>query len=265
METTKIRKKRALSSEGARIVRQKGHDDALEFALWIGLTRDYKNDPHAKKDVIDLSGDAHSVKSGQVKWQIFLYRASRFQSDDAFLAMNGIGQLLIECINSFPATFSEYELSKSEAKEKLRVPMVKLMQLLQEKPRLRAFLSKSIFNGGEVNYLTVKQNELFHVFLNRDVINVFSDSFEVCNSRAISKGQFAEQKVLFRYNGLNLGELEMRNDTKTHFREVRFNMIKPKVMELLFSKIPLTSTYNEHVLVYGNATKHFGKWKKVNV
>ena len=56
--------KRGLSTEGARIVRQRGHDDALAFALSIGLDSDYKNDVVAKKDVIDLSGDAHSVKSG---------------------------------------------------------------------------------------------------------------------------------------------------------------------------------------------------------
>ena len=65
--------KRALSSADARWVRQRGHNDALEFALAIGLPRDYRNDPQAKKDVIDPSGDAHSVKSGEKKWQIFLY------------------------------------------------------------------------------------------------------------------------------------------------------------------------------------------------
>ena len=53
METSPVRRKRALTSEGARAVRQRGHDDALEFALAIGLPRDYANDPHAKKDVID--------------------------------------------------------------------------------------------------------------------------------------------------------------------------------------------------------------------
>ena len=61
------RKKRGLSSENARWVRQSGHNDALEFAITIGLPRDYRNDPKAKKDVIDPSGDAHSVKSGQKK------------------------------------------------------------------------------------------------------------------------------------------------------------------------------------------------------
>lgn len=69
----KRRKTRASSSAEARRYRQQGHDDALRFAIAIGLNKDYKNDPKAKKDVIDPSGDAHSVKSGEKKWQIFLY------------------------------------------------------------------------------------------------------------------------------------------------------------------------------------------------
>ena len=79
----------------ARAYRQKGHDDALQFALHLGLDRDYQRDPKAKKDVIDPSGDAHSVKSGEKKWQIFLYRRSRFETDYGFQGMNGIGTLLI--------------------------------------------------------------------------------------------------------------------------------------------------------------------------
>jgi len=254
-------KKRALSSEDARRVRQRGYDDALEFALSIGLSSDYKNDPHAKKDVIDPSGDAHSVKSGEKKWQIFLYRLERFWSDDAFAAMNGIGDLLAECINAFPPTFSAYQRDKVSAKERLRKPMKKLADKLQERRILRAFLNKALFNAGEVNYLTVKHEDIYRVFLNQDVIKVLSDNLEVCNSRALSAGQMPEQKVLFRYNGVNLGELEMRNDSQIHYREVRFNMIKPKVMELLFAKIPFIQAFNEVVWIYGNASKHFGRWK----
>jgi hypothetical protein len=197
-------RKRALSSINARRIRQRGYDDALEFALSIGLSSDYKNDPHAKKDVIDPSGDAHSVKSGEKKWQIFLYRLERFWSDDAFGAMNGIGDLLAECINAFPPTFPAYQRNKTAANERLRRPMRKLAELLQEKRRLRAFLNKALFNAGEVNYLTVKHEGKFHVFLNRDVMRVFSDNLEVCNSKALTAGQMPEQKVLFRYNGLNL-------------------------------------------------------------
>ena len=94
------------------------------------------------------------------------------------------------------------------------------------------------------------------------MLDVFSENLVVANSRAISAGQVAEQKVIFLYEGRNLAELEMRNDTKTHYREVRFNMIKPKAMALLLDKIPVTQQFNEKVVVHGNASKKFGRWKK---
>lgn len=264
MEPTKIitRVKRALTTEMARIIRQRGHNDATEFAMAIGLLHGYANDIRAKKDVIDPSGDAHSVKSGDKKWQVFLYGSSRFQTDDAFKVMNGIGELLLLCIEAFPRSFEMYEQDKKSSKERLREPMRKIAGKLQDKARLRAFLNKSLFNGGEVNYLTVKDGDKFHVFLNKDVIDVLGDNIEVCNSRAITIDQTPEQKVLFRYNGFNLGELEMRNESPIHYREVRFNMIKPKVMNLLFSKIRKAGQYNPMVYVYGNASKTFGRWKK---
>jgi len=259
---TPQRKKRALSSEDARNVRQKGYDDALEFALTIGLSSDYKNNPKAKKDVIDPSGDAHSVKGGVKKWQIFLYRKSRFWKDDGFAAINGIGHLFSDCISQFPDSFKQYELDKNSAKERLRRPMRELARLLGDsKMRLRAFLNKSLFDGGEVNYLTVKHENKYHIFLNKDVIEVLSDNLEICNSQARTLGQMSEQKVLFRYNGNNLGELEMRNDSSQHYREMRFNMIKPKMMELLFKNIPFNQAFNDKVMVYGNASKVFGRWK----
>ena len=111
------RRKRGLPSNGARFIRQRGHDDAREFAYAIGLSSDYKNDPRAKKDVIDPSGDAHSVKSGEKKWQIFLYGLERFWKDDVFGAMNGIGDTLAECINAFPPEFRAYQRNKAAAKE----------------------------------------------------------------------------------------------------------------------------------------------------
>lgn len=262
MEISKIRKKRALTTEEARMVRKRGYDDASEFARLIGLNSGYKNDVRAKKDVIDPSGDAHSVKGGFKKWQIFLYGLGRFEKDDSFRVMNGMGDLLIECINSFPSAFEEYQRDKKRAKEQLRVPMVKLAEKLRNNTRLRAFLNKALFNGGEVNYLTIKHNGQFHVFLNSDVIQVLSDHLEVCNSRAISKDQMPEQKVLLRYRGKNLGEIEMRNDSIVHYREIRFNMIIPMVTEVLFKNIPLTQKHNHAVMVYGNASKHFGRWNR---
>lgn len=255
MEIAKLRKKRGLSPENARIIRQRGHNEALEFALAIGLKHDYKRDLKAKKDVIDPSGDAHTVKSGKKKWQIFLYGLARFESDVGFASMNGIGDLLIECINSFPTTFERYQQDKDTAKQRLRIPMVKLAEKLQSRMLLKAFLDKSIFNSGEVDYLTVKHKDLFHVFYCKDVLNVMCDNLEVCNSKAISLSHVPEQKVLLRYKGINLGELEMRNDSPVHYRQVRFNMIIPKVMSLLFKEIPVTKKYSNRVLVHGNAGK----------
>ena len=253
--------KRGLSAEGARNVRQKGHDDALTFALNIGLNSDYKNDIVAKKDVIDLSGDAHSVKSGSKKWQLFLYGLTRFSEDDFFQTMNGIGQLLIKCIQSFPPNFEDYLLNKQYAKEKCRIPMRELKDLLQENRRVRSFINKAMFNGGEVNYLTIKDNEKYHVFLNKDVVSVFADAVRVENSKAIAKNQTPEQKVIFKYKEKNLAELEMRNDSKIHYRQIRFNMLKPRMMELLYEKIPQTGKYSDNVLIYGNANRKFGKWE----
>lgn len=124
METPeKIRRRRALTTERAREVRQQGHDDALEFALAIGLGRDYQNDRAAKKDVVDLSGDSHSLKGGQKKWQLFLYARDRFINDDIYQVMNGIGQLILECIDAFPPTLTEYDSNKLAAKQRLRQPI----------------------------------------------------------------------------------------------------------------------------------------------
>lgn len=259
MELTKIRKLRASSSEEARRYRQQGHDDALLFALTIGLNEDYKNDIKAKKDVIDPSGDSHSLKSGRIKWQIFLYRMSRFED---FRAMNGLGELLIKCLEAFPASFDEYQSNKTKAKENLRPHMVALANKLKDKYRLKAFFSKSMFNSGEVNYLTIFDNNKFHVFWGKEVEQVMADNLEVLNSQARRAGEFPEQKVIFKFEGTNLCELEMRNDTKTHYREIRFNMYKSKAMKLLFSKITLKRNYNDDVIMYGEAIKHFGRWNK---
>jgi hypothetical protein len=48
----------------------------------------------------------------------------------------------------------------------------------------------------------------------------------------LSKGQFPEQKVLLRYNGLNIVEIE----NEVHCREIRVNMLKARAMKLLFEK-----------------------------
>ena len=52
----------------------------------------------------------------------------------------------------------------------------------------------------------------------------------------------------------------MRNEGYPHYREIRFNMIKPVVINLLFTKMTKFTFYNDKVLVYENANKKFGRW-----
>lgn len=252
--------RRASVAEDARRYRQAGHDDALLFAFAIGLSNDYKRDQQAKKDVIDPAGDAHSVKSGNKKWQIFLYRRKRFLEDDGFQALNGIGSLLVHCIDAFPPNFKDYKNDKDAAKVRLQAPMRELKDRFQRKALLRAFLRKSIFNGGEVNYLTILHDNIFRIYWSDDVVRVMADNFEVVNSKARNASEYDDQKVLFRYNKFNVGELEMRNDSANHYGEVRFNMNKGPCIDLLnVANLP-SKNYSSEVICYGHAVKTFGKW-----
>ena len=255
-----LRRSRASKPEQARNVRQQGHANALAFALAIGMQADYRNDPQAKKDVIDPSGDSHSLKSGKKKWQIFLYGRGRFENDDGFQALNGVGELLIHCIDTFPPEFDDYRRNPNPSKQRLRTPMRELKDRFQRKALLRAFLMKSIFNGGEVNYLTVLHEDQYHVFLNSDVVRLMGDAFEVTNSGSQGDNP-PEQKVLFRHNGRNVGELEMRNDGLRHYQQVRFNMHIPQAVSLLLTIEP-SQAFNEQVMVYGAAIRRFGNWNR---
>jgi hypothetical protein len=261
LEDAKLMARRASTSEQARTYRQAGHDNAGLFAQALGM-QTYKNNPQAKKDVIDPSGDAHSVKSGEKKWQIFLYSRNRFLSDDGFQALNGVGGLLIHCIDAFPPSYKEYRNDPDAAKKRLQTPMRELRDRFQRKALLRAFLMKSIFNGGEVNYLTILYEKHFHVFLNTDVVGTMGRRFEVVNSQARRAGEFDAQKVLFRYEGFNVGELEMRNESPGHYQEVQFNMNSQPAISLLFEHLGPCAAFrhSDAILVYGNARKRFGRW-----
>lgn len=248
--------KRAMSSEQASKVKLTGHEREKEFAQLIGLDEEYKNDKKAKKDVIDFNGDGHSVKSGKW-WQIFLYSANRIKNDYGFLAMNGMGELILECLNAFPEKREDYEKNKSLYKNKLKIPMQALCEKLQDKNRLKAFLSKAIFNGGEVQFLTVFADDNFiYIFYFEDVVDVLAEFLKVENSKARQSGQFDKQKVLFKYN-INVGEIEVRNESEAHYKEIKFRFNAVKITNLLKEKIANYDNFNEKIYRYGKAIKKF--------
>jgi hypothetical protein len=161
-----------------------------------------------------------------------------------------------------PPSFEEYRRNPEVAKERLKTPMRELKDRFQRKALARAFLMKSIFNGGEVNYLTIYHQELFHVFLNIDVVQLMGEQFEVVNSKARHAGEMDDQKVLFRHEGQNVGELEMRNDSLIHYQQVRFNMRIQPAIRLLFGNIPQIKMLegSDIIAIYGNAARRFGRW-----
>jgi hypothetical protein len=59
------------------------------------------------------------------------------------------------------------------------------------------FLNKSIFNGGEVIYLTIKQGIVFHIFASSDELEVMRSKF----FKVVPKDNSLDKKMLLHYNG----------------------------------------------------------------
>lgn len=244
-----------MTSEKARHVRAQGHADALRFARLIGQPGDYQNNPKAKKDVVDLNGDTHSVKSGQLKWQIFLYNENRFLEDPGFGAMNGIGEIIISCLQCHPKERPEYLQDKARYKEALRPHMRDLKERLDDPRRRSAFFAKAFFNGGEVNYLTILHSDVYHVFAAADVVRVLSAGVNVKNSQARRAYEYSEQKTVF-YTDSTIGEIEIRHDP-VHYVAVKFWMFKEKTLRLLQDEIKRCEEWSQDITVYGIALVNF--------
>jgi hypothetical protein len=252
-------KRKAMTSSKASYVKRKGHEDAREFAKCLGIGKEYKSEPQAKKDVIDLEGHSYSVKSGEKKWQIFLYGKTRFETDYIFRGMNGLGELFLQCIKSFPENRNDYLKNKELYKKNLQKPMRELCQKLREKRLLAAFIDKSMFNSGEVDFLVIKEGVIFHVFWNREVVKVLTNNYEVENSKARGKNQIDDQKVVFKVSGKTHGEIEMRNDSDVHYREVKFWLDKKLTLDLLKLHINKSKKITDRIILYGKAINKLSK------
>ena len=255
-----------MTSEQAKKVKRKGKLDEIDFANLIGVGEEYQNGPTDKKDVIDQNGDTHSVKGGDKRWQIFLYGQTRFENDPIFKVMggvgDGVGDLILSCFSCFPDKYIEYQTNKKRCKEALKSKMLALTGKLQNKDVFSAFLLKSMFNGGEVVYLTVKRNDKFHVFYYSDVIDVLVNHLQVQTSVARAKGQMNYQKVTILHCDKNVGTIEMRHDSKAHYKQAVFSLDKDPILAILISKISEHKEWGDRVSVYGRALKKFAKCHK---
>jgi len=93
----------------------------------------------------------------------------------------------------------------------------------------------------------------------RDVVKVLSEKISVENSKARQKGQIDDQKVVFKLDKRTIGEIEMRNDSDVHYREVKFWLNKDKTFKILQENIQNRSLLKENVIIYGESIKKLKK------
>lgn len=255
-------KKRAMTSEQASQKKIEGHKKESYFAELIGgeVNKGTQTD---KKDVIDKRHRTHSVKGGKW-WQIFLYAKSRLEKNTIFRGLRKLTDPMIGCLDVFPDDRGDYQSNKHEIKKALQIPMKELAQALQDDELLAAFLSKSLFNGGEVNYLSInrKGGTDFHVFAQEDVVKRLTKILEVDNSRGRRKGEYDSQKVIFKaqYGDrlLNVGEIEIRTDSNLHYKQIKCRFNGEKIFNLLKnSAAEIDEKIENRLFAYDRAIKTF--------
>ncbi len=252
-----VPRRRAMTSAAASDKKKAGHKREHEFSDLINGTVNRGNQ-QGKKDVIDKSDRAHSVKGGKF-WQIFLYSRNRLASNTILQGIGNLADIAIECIDVFPDTFDGYQADKKNTKIALQTPMKKLCVELNKRKVYAAFIQKAFFNGNEVDYLTIKSNGKFHIFPSAVVIDI-CNRFDVVNSKGQNAGQMDDQKVLLKL-GVNIGEIELRNDSKLHYREFKFRINGEKFLKILQEKVGNDFEERGEIIVYGKARKTF---KKIN-
>ncbi len=135
------------------------------------------------------------------------------------------------------------------------------MKNYKEKRILKAFIDKSMFNSGEVDFLVVKDKKdgTFHIFWHKDVVEAFSNNFNVENSKARAKGQMDAQKVIFKVNNRTIGEIEIRNESDIHYREVKFWLDKKKSFQFIKKKHKKYFKIKPKLFLYGKAISKLRK------
>lgn len=252
------RNRRAMTAETARRVKLAGHEAEKEFANVIG-GQIYPGS--RKKDVIDRQGNIHSVKSGDKKWQVFLYSKSRFKNSIGFLG----ARLFVDCIDNFPNSRKDYLNNKIKYKLNLRSKMRALKDFLISANSIflhsnkLIFLQEAIFHSKEVDYLTIKEKNQFHIFDANEVIITIDNATVAANSKAKQDKQMDDQKVIFKLvdKDITIGEIEMRNDSQVHYRQVKFWLDRELTLDLFKEKIKPAKRKSKQIIVYGKATNKF--------
>lgn len=256
-------RRRAMSSEHASEVKVSGHRNEADFASLIGGAVNLGSHTD-KKDVIDAQHRSHSVKAG-TWWQIFLYGRERLRTNTIFQGLGDVANIMIDCIDAYPLDRADYLQNRTEAKRRLQPHMRRLLAELQKPNIFNAFLDKALFDAGNADYLSIwlgkanaaVEDKTFHVFHKNEVVAALATDVTLRNSKANHAGQMDDQKVTF-YSSLhsrNIGEIEDRHDSDTHYREMKFRLNAKSVFDVLTDAMPDATQVYPQVIAHGRATR----------
>ena len=211
-------------------------------------------------------------------WQVFLYGLPRLKSDSGFADLGKLGALLVSTLEAFPEDADSYQDDKVKVKavlEKLdrsikgadRVEKVraavgagnhylaaksrlssateKLLKEIEDLELRKDFLRKAFFNGTEVDFLVINENDRFIIYEREDVVKILAEALEPQVSKAgrrFDDLNVPGQKLLLKLKR-NVGELEVRNEP-SHYRELKLNFHAKTTAKLLKEKTTETKSAN---------------------
>ena len=136
-----------------------------------------------------------------------------------------------------------------DAKRNLAKATPDVVNRLKDKIYLNKFLGEAIFNNEEVTFLaimdsTYKKNNSFNFFSKEYVLETLCREVTPAISKAGNVPQdynVSGQKTLLRYfkddgKTKNIAEIEIRADSASKYRSVRFNMYSRDVLYLLIER-----------------------------
>ena len=145
-------------------------------------------------------------------------------------------------------------------------------RILTDKTFLRNFLAEALFAIDEVSYLaildtTFKRDNIFKTFDREDVLDILSENLIPGTSKAGHAPEdfnVSGQKTLLRYTlgestDKNIVEIEIRNDSDTKYRLVRFNMYSKDALFLLTEKLG-----DKMPMSPKNGLQYFGRAKRIS-
>lgn len=162
--------------------------------------------------------------------------------------------------------------SYMDSKKKLREATPIVVNFLNDKENLKNFLNEAIFNIDEASFLIIQDNtyrkdNCLHVFSKQTVLKTLCREIHGTISKAGGVPidyNVPGQKVIFQYfkdngNPKNIIEIEVRNDSESKYKSIRFNMYSQDTLYLLIEKNEdiAKKQIHENLVAYGDAIDCF--------